>query len=95
MTEENEDAARASEPSGASDGAPATPVERAHVVQDLRATVDGIQDDIRRLTAVEAEKERLDPGDPALDRAADTAVELADRIARQARAERQLGRELA
>ena len=62
--------------------------------QDLRATVDAIRADLGRLALIEDEKQALDPADPRVDAASDEAVELADRIARETRAQRQLGREL-
>lgn len=62
--------------------------------QDLRATADSIKTDIGRLAVIEDEKLALDPQDPRVDRASDEAVRLADRIARETRAERQLSREI-
>jgi hypothetical protein len=76
---------------------PATP--EAHgdpmaAAEDLRATGDSIRADVRRLASVEEVKRGLDAEDPQVDRLSDEAVGLADRIARQARAERQLSDEL-
>lgn len=65
-----------------------------HAQQDLKATADSIRSDLGRLTAIEAEKLDLDAEDPAVDRLSDEAVELADRISRQTRAQRQLSHEL-
>ncbi|HET7703637.1 MAG TPA: hypothetical protein VFK35_09565 [Candidatus Limnocylindrales bacterium] len=62
--------------------------------QDLRATAASIRVDIGRLAALEDEKLALDPQDPRVDDVSDEAVELADRIQREARAERQLSREV-
>ncbi|MDQ3129031.1 MAG: hypothetical protein M3Q66_11350 [Chloroflexota bacterium] len=62
--------------------------------QDLRATADSIKTDIGRLAVLEDEKLALDPQDPRVDRVSDEAVSLADRIARETRAERQLSREV-
>ncbi len=62
--------------------------------QDLRATAESIRTDIGRLAVLEDEKLALDPQDPRVDRASDEAVRLADRIARETRAERQLSREI-
>lgn len=62
--------------------------------QDLRATADSIRIDIGRLAALEDEKLTLAPEDPRVDAASDEAVRLADRIARETRAERQLSREI-
>lgn len=62
--------------------------------QDLKATEDSIRSDLRRLTEVEAHKSRLDPADPTVDRLSDEAVELAARIHRKAKAERQLSDEV-
>jgi hypothetical protein len=58
--------------------------------QDLRATGDSIRADLSRLAHVEADKQALDPADPDVDRLSRVAVELADRIARKTRAEREL-----
>jgi hypothetical protein len=82
-------------PDGAGDRA-AGPDDRAAgpadvaAAQDLRATADAIRTDVRRLTAVEDRKEVLDPADARVDELSDEAVEIADRIQREARAERQL-----
>ncbi len=62
--------------------------------EDLRATGDSIRADVRRLASVEEVKRGLDAEDPEVDQLSDEAVGLADRIARQARAERQLSDEL-
>jgi hypothetical protein len=62
--------------------------------QDLRATADSIRADVGRLAALEDEKIDLSPEDPRVDRISDEAVTLADRIARETRVERQLGKEL-
>lgn len=67
---------------------------RDATAQDLKATADSIRTDLRRLAAIEEEKGTLDGQDPAVDRLSDEAVELADRISREARAERQLSEEL-
>jgi hypothetical protein len=62
--------------------------------EDLRATSDAIQADLRQLAAIEGEKETLDPREPRMDRLSEEAVRLADRIAREARAERALADEI-
>jgi hypothetical protein len=62
--------------------------------QDLHATAASIRVDIGRLAALEDEKLALDPEDPRVDEVSDEAVELADRIQRETRAERQLSREV-
>jgi hypothetical protein len=69
--------------------------DRANAEQDLRATSDSIRADARRLELIEDEKTRLAPEDGETDRLSAEAVEVADRIARQARAERQIAREIA
>ena len=76
------------------DDGTAAPGERAHAEQDLRSTAQAIRMDIGRLATIEAQKLTLDPGDPQVDVASDEAVRLADRIARETRAERQLSHEL-
>jgi hypothetical protein len=58
--------------------------------EDLKATSDAIQDDVKRLVALERQKERLAAGDPEVDRLSDAAVDIADELARKTRAERQL-----
>jgi hypothetical protein len=63
-------------------------------IEDLRATSDSIREDIDRLTALEDEKDGLDPADPRMDAVSTEAVEIADRIQREARMERELSREL-
>lgn len=67
---------------------------RAEREQDFRATTDAIRQDLERLTEIEAEKQRLSAVDPRIDELSDAAVAAADRVAQEARAERQLGREL-
>jgi len=62
--------------------------------QDLKATAESIQADIARLATLEGDKLALDPHDPHVDTLSDEAVELADRISRETRAERQLSDEL-
>ena len=67
---------------------------RAEDAQDLKATEDSIRSDLRRLASVEQEKRALPPDDPRVDQLSDEAVELAARIHRQTRAERQLSQEI-
>jgi hypothetical protein len=62
--------------------------------EDLRATTDSIQADLGRLATVEGDKSSRDAEDPQVDRLSDEAVELADRIGRQVRVERQLSDEI-
>ncbi|HEX2756728.1 MAG TPA: hypothetical protein VHM48_14760 [Candidatus Limnocylindrales bacterium] len=62
--------------------------------QDLNATEDAIRADIQRLAAVEDEKSALDAEDPDVDALSNEAVELAGRIHRETRAERQLSDEI-
>jgi hypothetical protein len=62
--------------------------------QDLRATGDSIRADVSRLAGVEADKRALDPKDPDVDRLSDVAVDLANRIARKTRAERELSTDI-
>jgi hypothetical protein len=68
--------------------------DRADAEQDLKATAESIREDLDRLAAIEQEKGALDPSDPQVDVASDESVRLADRIARETRAERQISREL-
>ena len=62
--------------------------------QDLRSTGDSIRADVVRLGTLEAEKLALDAEDPEVDRLSGEAVELAERIARETKAERQLSQEI-
>ena len=62
--------------------------------QDLHATEDSIRVDLARLATVEATKATLKPTDAEVDALSDEAVELSDGIARKARAERELGKQL-
>ncbi|MFL5648214.1 MAG: hypothetical protein ACJ776_07450 [Chloroflexota bacterium] len=62
---------------------------------DLRATADAIKADATRLAAIEARKGSLKPRDPLLGELSEAAVDLADRIAAETRAERGLTEELA
>jgi hypothetical protein len=73
---------------------PPSPADQEAATEDLRATGDSIRSDIRRLASVEEVKRGLDAGDPEVDRLSDEAVGLANRIARQTRAERQLSDEI-
>ena len=76
-------------PSGGDTEAPPDATE-----QDLKATADSIRTDLSRLAAIEDEKTTLDGEDPVVDRLSEEAVELADRISRETRAERALSEEL-
>ena len=68
--------------------------QQRELTQDLRATNDSVQSDAQRLVDLEAEKATMKADDPALDRASEEAVRLGERIARETRAERQLGSEI-
>jgi hypothetical protein len=72
----------------------ASSTDRANAEQDLRATSDSIRADARRLAAVEDQKEHLEPGDPETERLSSEAVELAERITHQTKAERQIVRDI-
>ena len=78
---------------GAQPATPPSPAEQ-DAAEDLRATGDSIRSDIQRLAGVEEVKRGLDANDPEVDRLSDEAVGLANRIARQTRAERQLSDEI-
>jgi hypothetical protein len=71
-----------------------SPADERAAAEDLRSTGDSIRADIRSLSDVEEEKRDLEADDPKVDRLSDQAVALANRIARQARAERQLSEEI-
>jgi hypothetical protein len=68
--------------------------DEAAAEEDLRSTGESIESDLRRLATVEADKRSLDAEDPLIDRLSEEAVQLADRIAHEARAERQLSGEI-
>ena len=68
--------------------------DRSTEEQDLRSTSDSIQEHARRLASIEGEKRRLPADDPRVDALSERAVELADTLARQTRAERKLSDEL-
>ena len=61
---------------------------------DLRSTSESICVDVRRLERIEEQKLTLGRGDEALAQLSTDAVELAERIERQARAERQIVHEI-
>ena len=69
--------------------------DRPDKEQDLQATEDSIRSDLDRLSTIETRKSSLLPADPEVDRLSDEAVQLADDIGRKARAERELGQDLA
>jgi hypothetical protein len=90
-------------PDGTPADRPADPADRtrprstsdeAAAEEDLRSTGDSIEADLRRLATVEADKRTLDAEDPLIDRLSEEAVRLADRIAHETRAERQLSEEI-
>jgi hypothetical protein len=62
--------------------------------EDLRATTDAIQEDLKELLAIESRKNALAAADPRVDELSDAAVTVADRIARKTRAERELSDEI-
>ncbi len=68
--------------------------DRGDAEQDLRATADAIRHDVGRLIEIEDRKLALDAEDPRVDRLSEQAIEVADRLARETRAERQLSEEL-
>ena len=71
-----------------------SPADERAAEADFRSTGDSIRADIRTLSNVEEAKRDLEADDPEVDRLSDQAVALANRIARQARAERQLSEEI-
>jgi hypothetical protein len=66
----------------------------AEAVQDLKATSDSIRADAGRLAEIEDLKEALSPEDPETDRLSAEAVDLAQRIEREAKAEQEIAREM-
>jgi hypothetical protein len=85
----------ADEPADPADPArPRSTSDEAAAEEDLRSTGESIESDLRRLATVEADKRSLDAEDPLIDRLSEEAVQLADRIAHEARAERQLSGEI-
>jgi hypothetical protein len=75
-------------------GPAGSPADERAAAEDLRSTGDSIRADIKSLSSVEEAKRDLEADDPEVDRLSDQAVALANRIARQARAERQLSEEI-
>jgi hypothetical protein len=73
---------------------PGSPADQSAAQEDLKATGDSIRADVRRLSSVEEVKRHLDADDPQVDRLSDEAVDLATRIERQTKAERQLSEEI-
>ena len=67
---------------------------RDAAMDDLRATSESIRSDVRKLERIEETKGELTPGDDDLTRLSSEAVELAERIERQAKAERQIATEV-
>ena len=67
---------------------------REAAMDDLRATSESIQADVHKLEGIEQTKQDLSPGDQDLTRLSSEAVELAERIQRQAKAERQIATEV-
>jgi hypothetical protein len=84
----------ADRPADPADRAPRSTSDEAAAEEDLRSTGDSIESDVRRLATVEADKRTLDAEDPLIDRLSEEAVRLADRIAHETRAERQLSEEI-
>jgi hypothetical protein len=68
--------------------------DRTARAEDLHATVDAIQQDVRTLLEIEGTKRSLPAADPRVDELSEAAVATADRIARETRAERQLSDEI-
>jgi len=58
--------------------------------EDLKSTIDAIDADAQNLSAVEAEKRELEPGDPRLLELSEDAVGLARRLERATLEERDL-----
>jgi hypothetical protein len=95
MTDRSNNSAPNVTPPPAGDPSPASDAnDRGAIEQDLKATANAIEADLGQLTSVEREKESLDGADPRVDDLSERAVDLADRILKEARAERQLGEEL-
>ena len=86
-------AAEEPEPTRPDPNAPRS-ADRDPRAEDLRATSDAIQADLKTLLAIEAQKIALPAADPRVDALSDAAVAAADRIARKTRAERQLSDEI-
>ena len=65
------------------------------ISQDLRSTIDSIDEDATRLAEIERQKRQLEPDDPRMLTLSNHAVELAHRAERAAVSERQLVEEAA
>jgi hypothetical protein len=72
----------------------ARPPKSSAVVQDLKATEDSIRTDAQRLADLESNKADLHPDDPRVEQLSVYALELAQRIEQQTRAELQLSRDI-
>ena len=94
MNDHRDDPNPPADPSRPGDGDASRASDEPTAEQDLRATADAIRSDLRRLAAVEDDKQRLHPADARIDELSDEAVALADRIQRETRAERQLADEI-
>ena len=96
MSDEINDGRNAGEPLDSRHGSAGSGprAARAAAVQDLKATADSIRADAWRLVDLEDGKLALDADDPAVGRLSNDAVELAKRIERETRAERQLSQEI-
>jgi len=62
----------------------------ARDLEDLRSTMDAIDNDATRLAAVEQEKQGLDPDHPRMRELSQYAVELARRLERATLEEREI-----
>ena len=63
-------------------------------MDDLKATSESIRTDVHELERIEDEKLNRGPGGRDLRRLSSEAVELAERIEKEAKAERQIAREV-
>ncbi|HEY8439234.1 MAG TPA: hypothetical protein VIK65_11540 [Candidatus Limnocylindrales bacterium] len=73
---------------------PRKPADEDASIDDLKATSESIRTDVHELERIEDEKLNRRPGDGDLRRLSSEAVELAERIEKEAKAERQIAREV-
>ena len=94
MSDPSDREQRPADPAGSMDPDAKRTSERGDARQDLKATSDAIVDDISRLSAIENEKIALDAEDPKVDELSNQAIEVANRLSGETRAERALSEEL-
>lgn len=75
-------------------GRPSKPDDQEAALDDLKATSESIRADVHELERIEDEKLNGGPGGGDLRRLSSEAVALAERIEKEAKAERQIARDV-